>query len=309
MPTKPIVVGYDGSAGARSALRWALGEAARHPAAVHLVHAVERPLRAVPTPLMPGELYPTDEHHVARAMLDHAIAEAAGANPMPVEITGAVLDGPPATVLCEQSQRAGLLVLGGRGLGGFAGLFVGSVSLAVATHARCPVVVVREGESIEATDRPIAVGVDDSAEAQLAIGFAMQEAAARGVDLVAVHAWSPPRQPWRSDVRPLVQDVAELESAEQHLTSKAMRGWQAKYPDVEISTRLIPTDARHALAKVSHEVQLVVVGARGRGGFGGLLLGSVGHYLLHHAACPVAIVRETRSLSEQSDGLSTAPRE
>jgi nucleotide-binding universal stress UspA family protein len=130
-------------------------------------------------------------------MLDHAIAEAATDIVGPVELTGAVLDGPAATVLCELSQRAGLLVLGGRGLGGFADLFLGSVSLAVATHARCPVVVVREGAAIEATDRPIAVGVDDSDRAQLAIGFAMQEAAARGVDLVAVRAWSPPHPPWR----------------------------------------------------------------------------------------------------------------
>lgn len=290
MDNNQIVVGYDGSAGARAALRWALDEAGRHQAPVHLVHVVERPLRAVPAPPMPGETRPGDQHRRAQGQLDDAIAEAAAGAPAGVEVTGAVPHGPAATVLCEQSERARLLVLGSRGLGGFTGLFVGSVSLAVATHAHCPVVVVRGDDQPPTADRPIAVGIDESAEAQLAIGFALEEAAVRDADVLAVRAWTPLPPPWHSDI-PVVVD-SDLETAQRHMLSKALYGWQEKYPGLTVDTRLVCSDARHALTAASRDAQLVVVGSRGYGGFGGLLLGSVGHYLLHHAACPVAVVRQ-----------------
>jgi nucleotide-binding universal stress UspA family protein len=289
MSTPPIIVGYDGSAGARAALQWALDEARLRRAPVHLVCAVGYPLRMVTVPPMPGEWDHTDGHRQAQELLDRTIAGAAGAD---VEVTGSVLDGPASAVLSEQSTHAAMLVLGHRGLGGFTGLFVGSVSLAVTTHAHCPVVVVRHGDQTRVANLPVAVGVDESAEAERAIGFAVEEAALRGVDLLAVRAWTPPAPAWRSDLRPLAADVAELEAAERHVLSTALHGWREKYPEVAVTTRLIPTDARHALATVSHDSQLIVVGSRGHGGFGGLLLGSVGHHLLHHAACPVAVVRE-----------------
>ncbi len=66
MSNDGIVVGYDGSAGAETALRWALEEATRHRTGVHLVCVVERPLRPLPVPLMPGEVDPADER-------DHAV--------------------------------------------------------------------------------------------------------------------------------------------------------------------------------------------------------------------------------------------
>jgi nucleotide-binding universal stress UspA family protein len=100
-----------------------------------------------------------------------------------------------------------------------------------------------------------------------------------------------------------VADVAELETAERHAVAQALQGWHGKYPGVALTTRLIPGDARHALATVSQDAQLVVVGSRGHGGFGGLLLGSVSHYLLHHAACPVAVVRA----SSRPSGEAMAP--
>lgn len=302
----PIVVGYDDSPSAHAAARWALEEAARHRTPVRLVYAVDRPLRTVPIPPMPGEPHPDDERHQAQELLDRAVAELASTTRPDVEVTGAVLTGPAVTVLCEQSERAGMLVLGSRGKGGFTGLFIGSVSLAVATHAHCPVVVIRDDHRTHTADLPTAVGVDESASAQLAVGFAIEEAALRGVGLLAVRAWTPPSPPWHNNIRPLVAGVAELEMAERHVLSKALHGWREKYPGVTVTTRLIPTDARHALATVSHEAQLVVVGSRGQNGFSGLLLGSVSHYLLHHAACPVAVIRGRASHPPATQKVTTS---
>jgi nucleotide-binding universal stress UspA family protein len=305
MSHNPIIVGYDGSVGAEAALRWALDEARLRRAPVHLVCAVGNPLRTAPFLPVPGDWYPSDERHEAQALLDRAVTAATSATPPRIEITATVLDGPASTVLCEQSRHAGMLVLGHRGLGGFAGLLLGSVSLAVTTHAHCPVVIVRNGDQTQTAVRPVAVGVDESAEAERAIGFAFEEAALRGVGLLAVRAWTPPTPAWRSDIRPLVADVAEIETAERHVLSTALSGWPQKYPAVAVTTRLIPTDVRHALATVSHDAQLVVVGSRGHGGLGGLLLGSVGHHLLHHAACPVAVVRTERGGARHDHATST----
>jgi nucleotide-binding universal stress UspA family protein len=134
------------------------------------------------------------------------------------------------------------------------------------------------------------VGFDDSPHALVAAAFAFEEAAMREVDLVAVRAWTPPPMPWRSDVRPLTRDVAELETAERHSLELAVDGLAAKYPSVAVTTRLIAGDARHALAEASAGALLVVVGSRGRGGFAGVFPGSVSHFLLHRARCPVAVI-------------------
>jgi nucleotide-binding universal stress UspA family protein len=90
---------------------------------------------------------------------------------------------------------------------------------------------------------------------------------------------------------PLVYDRAEVEAEESRLLSEALSGWHAKYPDVVVHPDLRHGGTRKSLIGASAAAQLVVVGSRGRGGFAGLLLGSVSQAVLHHAACPVAVVR------------------
>jgi nucleotide-binding universal stress UspA family protein len=290
MDAVPIVVGYDGSADARIAVRWAVDEAARRSVPLRLVYAVPPEIRTshgVPMPW--GDSIEEDIRH-AEESIATLTAELTGAAPA-VAIEGVVAAGSPMSVLHAQSLDAQMIVVGSRGLGGFTGLFLGSVSAAVAAHARCPVVVVRDGDPVAHQQRPVMVGVDDAAHSAEAIGFAFDEAALRGVDLVAVRAWSPPAQPWRSDVRPLVLDVDELETAERHAVNAALDGWREKYPGVNASVRVVPGDARRVLTTVSEDAQLLVVGFRGRGGFIGLTLGSVSHYVLQHASCPIAVLR------------------
>ena len=224
----------------------------------------------------------------AQSLLAEAVAEAVSTHPA-VEVRSSMLAGSAAATLCELSGEARLLVVGNRGLGGIAGLLVGSTSTAVAAHAHCPVSVVR-GEADQGRGGPIVVGFDDSPHAQVAAAFAFEEAAMREADLVAVRAWTPPSMPWRSDVRPRNRDVAELGTAERHSLEFAVERLAAKHPSVAVTTRLVTGDARHALAEASAGAQLVVVGSRGRGGFPGLFPGSVSHFLLHHAHCPVAVV-------------------
>jgi nucleotide-binding universal stress UspA family protein len=89
---------------------------------------------------------------------------------------------------------------------------------------------------------------------------------------------------------PLVHDTAEVQADEARLLAEVIAGWHAKYPDVVVRREVTHAGPRKALIEATHQAQLVVVGTRGRGGFAGLLLGSVSQAVLHHAACPVAVV-------------------
>ena len=286
----PILVGYDGSEGSRVALRWALEDGARRGLAVHLMHVVEFPWRVPSHPAANADTVGADLLDEAESVLGKVAAEAAAVAPAGVEVTSTVLAGPVSGTLCEESGRASMVVLGRRGMGGFIGLPVGSVSVAVATHARCPVVVVRD-DVPPSPNSPIVVGVEESADARLAVGFAFEEAAARGAGLVAVRAWTPPSSPWRSDQWPPDLDTDEVELAERNLASHMLHDWCERYPAVEVSVQTVSATPAHALEIASRDAQLLVVGCRGRGGFHGLLLGSVSVQVLHQARCPVAVVR------------------
>jgi nucleotide-binding universal stress UspA family protein len=254
------------------------------------MHVVEFPWRVPSHPAGNADTVGADLLDEAESVLGKVAAEAAAVAPAGVEMTSTVLAGPVSGTLCEESGRASMVVLGRRGMGGFIGLPVGSVSVAVATHARCPVVVVRD-DVPPSPNSPIVVGVEESADARLAVGFAFEEAAARGAGLVAVRAWTPPSSPWRSDQWPPDLDTDEVELAERNLASHMLHHWCERYPAVEVSVQTVSATPAHALEIASRDAQLLVVGCRGRGGFHGLLLGSVSVQVLHQARCPVAVVR------------------
>jgi nucleotide-binding universal stress UspA family protein len=288
MSTNPILVGYDGSRYAEVALNWAMAEAGRRDVPVRLVYVYEWASTVVPVPA--GSAWPDPAvRHETATTIDAIVARVRAAHPE-VAVQGMVVDGNVVSCLRKLSEHARLVVLGDRGLGGFTGLLAGSVAVGVAAHAACPVVVVR-GCAPHA--QPVVVGVDESPDSDHAIGFAFEQAATRGVGLVAVRAWQPPPVLRRSGIRSLTYDVNELEAAQRRLVGQALDGWLDKYPEVAVTVRLMPSTAAHALIAASGDAQLVVVGSRGRGGFHGLLLGSVARQLIHHAHCPVAVVRDT----------------
>jgi nucleotide-binding universal stress UspA family protein len=270
-----VVVGVDGSLASFDAVDLAARAAAARGRSLRVVHA-----------------FPTEGalREQAERIVDTAVARAVRVAPG-VPVHGEIRPGHPAAVLRECARDAALVVVGDRGLGGFRGLLLGSVAVHLTGHVACPVLVAR-GRS--GPRRPVLLGVDGSPANDPAVGFAFEEAALWRVPLVALHAWTHPVPAGPGDMLPLVYDTAEVAAEETRLTAEALAGWQEKYPDVVVRREVRHGPARTMLIDASRDAQLVVVGTRGRGGFPGLLLGSVSHAVLHHAACPVAMVPHGR---------------
>jgi nucleotide-binding universal stress UspA family protein len=288
--TDPVVVGVDGSPQSEVAAQHAADAAVRRAAPLMLVHGYLHPFRyGVPFDPYAVRLPPPSAD--AMQMLDEMAAELRTIRP---ELTVATRQSPggPAAALVDASQHAQLVVVGSRGHGGFAGLLLGSVSTQVATHARCPVLVIRPpdrpAESIGLSAGPVVVGVDGSAGSGLALSFAADEAARRGATLVVMYVWSlNPATP----LRPTYEETeaAAAESAEAVLAA-AVAEARADQPKLDVEARLVHAlDPTATLVETSREAGLLVVGSRGHGGFAGLLLGSTSQALIHHAHCPVVI--------------------
>lgn len=287
----PVVVGVDGSTSATQAVRWAAQEAGRRRAPLVLVH-VWTPIPVAP--LHVGSLVPYHDALVEQGdqWLSEASAAAREAAPSVVTSTQLV-SGSAAGRLIDRSASAGLLVLGSRGLGGFTGLVVGSIAVALATHGHCPVVVVRgaDPDTAPRQDGPVVVGVDGSPNSRAALDFAFEAAALRGAPLTAVHAWSdlPVTTVWE-----LTTDWHLVQQNEAEALSQWLADGQARYPDVPVEQVVVREGPAHILLEHARTAQLVVVGSRGRGGFRGLLLGSTSQALIHHAASPVAVIPPPR---------------
>lgn len=287
----PVLVGVDGSESAADAVRWAAAEAAARGTRLRLV--------SVFTPLPARHLHDMglsaayDEQVKATTVeaLDTAV-KLAGHTAPDVATDAEVVTGYPAPILVEESSRAALTVVGSRGLGGFSGLLVGSVAVALAARGHSPVAVVR-GEHIEwaGGDRPVVVGIDGSPTSEKAVAAAFEAAALREAPLNAVHSWlDTVLQP--AAMAMLDRNAVQLE--EQAILAERLAGWEQDFPDVEVRRAVVEDQPAHALITASGDAQLVVVGTRGRGGVAGLLLGSVSHALLHHAQCPVLVVPPER---------------
>jgi nucleotide-binding universal stress UspA family protein len=216
-------------------------------------------------------------------------AHAAAAAAPGVEIQQQVEAGYPIPMLEDESRRAQLLVLGHRGLGGVTGLLLGSVTVALAAHAACPVVVVRGVQPLnESPQLPLVVGVDGTPNSEAAIAFAFAAADARQVPLIAVHTW------WDSVVDPALDHLLDwdaIEAEEHELLAQRLAGWGEKYPDLPVQRIVTRDRPAHQLLEQARSAQLVIVGSRGRGTLSGLLLGSVSHAVLYHAPCPVVVAR------------------
>ncbi|MGW4499962.1 universal stress protein [Micromonospora sp. NPDC004336] len=287
----PVVVGVDGSAAALDAVRMAAREAAQRQRPLRVVHAFIWPLIPnAPLEAVPGAPADAGLRNQAERYVAEAVAEAGKVAPE-VAVTGVVVDGAATPVMLDESREAALMVLGHRGLGGFAGLLIGSVTVQVCAHALCPVLVVR-GE--ERADGPVVVGVDGSECSMEAVGFAFEEASRRGAPLLALQAWLYPTPVGPGDILPLVYDLDAYAAEQERTLAESLAGFAERYPDVPVRHRLVRGTPARVLVEESKTAQLVVVGARGRGPLSGLLLGSVSHAVLHHAHSPLVIVRNPK---------------
>jgi len=272
-----VIVGVDPSDEARRALHWAAAEAQRRRWPMQIVHAVQ-----------------TDDQGVAQKIVDTALADVRAAWPG-VDVMGESVADDTATALARTATDRDILVVGSRGLGRIASVLVGSVSSAVARHATCPVVVVRDPNTLprhpESTSGVI-LGVDGSEASISAAGFAFEAASLRGRPLTVVHAvWDPYTESQAvvailSDPERVVVDDSELLDV-----AEAVAGWRELYPDVKVVTRYENGRPDRVLGELSDGADLLVVGARGRGPAATLLLGSVSRRVLQRASCPVAVVR------------------
>ncbi len=287
-PFPRIVVGVDGSEESRTALRWALEEAAVRAAELDVVHAWDVPFAFVPLTINPTDQFAFDtlEKAVSGLVDTEVSAATASAAALPPSIDKIVVRDSAASALLEIAKGADLLVIGSRGRGGFSGLLLGSVSNQCIHHAVCPVVVVR-GTADAPLPSPILVGVDGSDCADAALRWAIADAAPKRRPVVALAAWSWLDQPGEFDPGYGAKDVQLMAEAAVARARQAVRG----SGDVEVEVRIVNDHAAPALIDASGAASLLVVGSRGLGGFRGLLLGSVSNKCSHHAHCPVVIVR------------------
>jgi nucleotide-binding universal stress UspA family protein len=192
----------------------------------------------------------------------------------------------------RESRSASALVTGTRGRSGLAEALLGSVSLTVAGHAQCPVIVVRGNHDNQArtgTHGRVVLGVGERPAGSAAVRFAFEEARRRGVPVDVVRAWRCPAH--ESTDHPLMAgEPARLH--EQQAVEALETALQDVPDDVESHRRIVEGHARTVLVDASRDADLLIVGARRRPGHYGLQLGRVAHGVLHHSTCPVAVVPE-----------------
>ena len=288
-----ILVGVDGSAESDAAIRWATREAILRGALITLLHVVAPVIASWPAGPMQAN-FARWQKECAQDVIEQARkALCAEVGEAPPQVRTGVLYSRYSHVvptLIDASRQARMVVAGSRGMGAAGPLPMGSVSTGLVQHAHCPVAVIRGEEASAANQNAgVLVGVDGSPASDVATAWAFDEASRHGQPLVALHAWS--------DVGgfPILDmDWRKYESQGEKALTERLAGWQEQYPNVHVRPRLEWDQPARRLVEESEHAQLVVVGSRGRGGFAGMPLGSVGAAVAQSAKVPVVVVR-TRS--------------
>ncbi len=295
-PRRAILVGVDGSAAALGAVRWAAHDAALRNVPLTLVHVVNAPVPGWSQFPAPAGFRQWQEKR-AREFIKSAIkvAEESTGERGPVQIDSKVFYSATVPTLVGLSKEAEMVVVGYRGHGGvLARNFLGSVSSGLVYHAHCPVAVIHDEEPLfsNVARAPVLVGIDGSPASEAATAIAFDEASRRGVGLMALHAWTDLRVSDFKEFFPNFNWDAQL-SHEEEMLAERLAGWQERYPDVEILRKIEIGEPARPLIEASERAQLIVVGSHGRGGFAGMLLGSVGAAVVNRARIPVIVARQS----------------
>ncbi len=280
-----IVVGIDESEGAGCALNWAADEAERHRAELVAVLAwgyLDQHRATPDTDFDPDY----DETHAAAAL--DAIVERVLGSDRAASVTHRVVNDLGPKALLGAAADADLLVVGARGLGVVRGALVGSVSQHCLHRAACPVAVVREVVAPSSPPR-VVVGVDGSEAAARALAWALDEGRARQAEVEVVNAWHPPYV-GAYPFDPAALDLDLFEQGARDLIAEALGGQDLTGLPSPPKVTVVSDTAAQAVITAAEGADLVVIGSRGRGGFIGLLLGSVSQQVAHHAPCPVVVV-------------------
>ncbi|MGO9928066.1 MAG: universal stress protein [Mycobacterium sp.] len=269
-------------------MAWGAREAVMRKLPITLMHAV--PPVVVGWPV--GQLYadmPEWQQDDARQVIDQArktLGSSLGESEPP-EIHTELIYSSVVPALIDASKQARMVVAGSQGMGALGRLLLGSVTTGLVHYAHCPVAVIHaEDSAAPDPDAPVLLGIDGSPASEAATALAFDEASRRGVELLAIHAWSD------VGVFPVLgMDWRDRESEGQELLAERLAGWQEQYPDVRVERLLFCDKPSRWLLKESERAQLVVVGSHGRGGFPGMLLGSVSSAVAQAATVPVIVVR------------------
>jgi nucleotide-binding universal stress UspA family protein len=310
-----LIAGVDGSDGARRAVAWAAGEAALRGDTLTLVTAIQHTWPTAGSDVDGPVRTRLEQAAAARAetLLDDLVGQLSPDLPA---VRREVLFGAPAAVLRDRAAGLTALVVGSRGCGGFTGLLLGSVSQQIAAHAMCPVVVVPDTATHEQHDgSTVVVGVDGSEHSRRALARAGEEASLRDarLDVVIVSPLPLPMPIGEPVPVDLAGDEAwttapelaglELSHELRRAHARAAAEWQAQAQRVAYEDlRRLHLKARarmhvvanlhpaQALVEAADDTGLLVVGSRGRGGFAGMVLGSVSQHCVRHARVPVMVV-------------------
>lgn len=292
---RPVVVGVDGSPSSLAAARYAAGIAVRSGAPLQLIYGYEVPMYGyLPIGVWERAILQDEQGRDELAeILERAARQLRHDFPELSQVDTKVLMGSASAVLIDASRTASVTVVGSRGAGGFMGLLLGSVSAQLSAHGHGPIIVVRPPQAEAAAEEeqtayeppagPIVVGVDRSPASKAAVRYAVDEALARDVPLIAVHAY---RRPMYGG------DEAEQDAVlAEGVVAEYVLPYARQHPELKVEMRALEaTNVEKAMIEVTRDAGLVVVGSRGTGGFAGLLLGSVSRALVHHAYAPVAVI-------------------
>jgi nucleotide-binding universal stress UspA family protein len=295
-----VLVGYDGSPVSKVVLDWAARTAKQQGKRLTVLFCVD--LAMMPAfPAYDAASALPDLEQAARAVLDEAVERAAAiVGRDAVQPLTAV--GSAAAELVVASRDADLVVTGSRGRGRLLAGLLGSTSYAVTAHAHCPAVVVRppQGEDPEAEaphpdgDHAVIVGLDTSEASERALEMGVEVAAAAGALLrlvtvarvASIESWA-----YAEDTQAGTDETHEVRDTAEDTLRRAEAHARGAHPELTIETEVLYGEPGHVLGDLAAHAGLVVVGSRGRGGFAGLLLGSVSHTVIHEAPCPVMVVR------------------
>jgi len=300
-----ILVGVDGSAGSEVALRWAMREAALRSAASNdaeqsvvtalMAWTAQEPFGGVLRALTIADH--TTIAQAAEQRLESSIARVGPPAPA-VELRRIVTPGEPVSALVERAGGADMIVAGTHGHGALGRVTIGCVTQGVLYHASIPVVVTRPAHDDEAGPvrpadedrRPVVVGVDGSEPSLAALRWAAQAAAVRHVPLRVLHGWGG-YDPLYADALAAAQGSMARQAGRIVDRAVELGLTPAGAPQVTVEPVVSSESGVRALLDASQQAQLLVVGSRGLGGFARLLLGSVSHQCVLHAACDIAVIR------------------
>jgi nucleotide-binding universal stress UspA family protein len=281
-----IVVGVDGSEGAAHALRWAEAEAAHRKWTVRAVLAWGYLNQHSVTTQGFDPDYSAEDAEAALASYVRDALDVDGAAAVERHVVADLA----ARAILEAAADADLLVVGARGLGGFRGLLLGSVSRQCLHEAKIPVAVIR-ADTLEALAPLVIVGVDGSKASDRALSWAADEARAREATLEVIHAWQPPYLGGYPFVQATIDFGAFEDDARKVMADAIARADLTGLED-RVQQTIVCAGPSSALLEASARSQLVVVGARGIGRVERFLIGSVSDQVAQHATAPVVVVHD-----------------